>query len=79
MAAEAVASAAPGTAELAAATAMGGLAEALANDSAARPAEAQGAGRGNPAKAAPLTARATKPATRPSRKSAPRKPAKPSK
>ena len=76
MAAAAVRSAAAGAAELAEATAMGGLAEAIANDGADRPAGASGAEAGPPGKAAAAaTPRAPKPTTRVSAKRVPRNPA----
>jgi hypothetical protein len=80
MAAAAVRSAAAGAAELAAAKAKGGLARALANDGADRPAgagEADQGPAGNAAAAA--TTRAPKPATRAASKRAARKPSKPKK
>lgn len=69
--AQAERSAAAGAAELGAATAMGGPAEALVTDGADHPAEAGGAGEGAPGTAAA--------AARASSKQTPRKPAKPKK
>jgi hypothetical protein len=68
-------SAALGVAKLAAATAMGGLAEALVNDGADPAAGARGADLGPPGKAAAATPRASKPTTRAAAKRAARKPA----
>ena len=79
MAAAAARSAAAGAAELGTATAMGGLAEALANDSANRPAVARGVVQGPSGEAPAATPRAPKPATRAAAKRAPRKPSAPRK
>jgi hypothetical protein len=79
MAADAVRSAAAGAAELATATAMGGLAEALATEGTDHPAEAGGAEEGAPGTAAAATARVPKQAARASSRRAARKPAKPKK
>jgi hypothetical protein len=65
-------------AELAAAKAMGGVAQALANDGADRAVRARGADQGPPGKAAAaVTPRTSKPATRAATKRAPRTPSKP--
>jgi hypothetical protein len=79
LAAAAVRSAAVGAAELAAAKAIGGMAQAVANDSAARSVGPRGADRPPRGKAATATARAPKPATQPAAKGAPRKTSKPKK
>jgi hypothetical protein len=79
IAADAVRSAAAGAAELAAATAMGGLAEALATEGADHPAQAGGADQGAPGTTAAATPRVPKPSARASSRRAPRKPAKPKK
>ena len=79
MAAAAVRSAAAGAAELAAATAMGGLAEALVYDDAVPAAGARGPDLGPRGKAAAAAPSPPKPATRGASKRAARKPAKPKK
>jgi hypothetical protein len=76
MAAEAAQSAAAGAVELAAAAAMGGLAEALATEGADHPADASGVYQSAPGTAAAATPPVPAPATRASSKRAPRKPAK---
>jgi hypothetical protein len=78
MAASAVRSVAEGAAELAAATAIEDMAEALANDSAYGTGRARRTNHGSPGKAAAaVTSPAPKPAMRPTSKRSPRKPAKP--
>jgi hypothetical protein len=78
MAAAAVRSVAAGAAELAAAKAMGGMAQALANDVANGAVRTRGAGRGQTGKtAAAVGTRGAKPAMRPSSKRAPRNPSAP--